>query len=353
MDKSTSVLTSAALVCQAGSRTAGTLGTLERLGRVTRSEGDDRRLIRRSGVLLAVSAALATAVAAVGVRAAAGAALRDAGLAAGGAVGLALLFVLAAVIVATRYREHVRSTEAASSTQDRLRQATIAVLFASAALVPLALLLLRRPSTSNPANEYPVATPSHGAEPTQAFVPPPTHPPSKGHGFSFNLTAFLLVLSIVVGVLLLAALIALAVSLLRKVPDVASGTSAPPIAQSQAEDEALADALLAGRSALAGDDARAAIIACYAAMETSLEQMGVVRERSDSPSDLLSRAMRRDLPGMGTQNAATLTNLFREARFSTHPMTTQQLDAARSALDAVTIALAERMQNSTTPVAAP
>jgi hypothetical protein len=79
-------------------------------------------------------------------------------------------------------------------------------------------------------------------------------------------------------------------------------------------------------------------------MESSLAQAGVARERSDSPSDLLQRATGRDLPGLGTQDAATLTDLFREARFSSHPMTARHLDAARRALDSVTSALAERIR---------
>ncbi len=317
-------------------------GNTGEIGRVARSGSDDRRQIRRSGVLLAVTAALGLGVAAVSVHAAAGAALRDAGLATGGALALALLFALAALTAAVKYREHVRTTEAATTAQDRLRQATIVVLFASSAFVPFALLLLRRPSADNEGPEYPVVQPSGNVGPSQAIPTLPTHVPGKGHGFSFDLTGFLLTMLIVIGVLLLALLIAIAIRLLRKVPTVAPSGPASQIVQSQIEDEALTDALLAGRAALAGDDARAAIIACYAAMEESLGQAGILRERSDSPSDLLRRATTRELPGAGAQNAATLTDLFREARFSTHPLTTGQLDAARSALDAVTAALAER-----------
>lgn len=319
-------------------------GNTGEIGRVTSSGSDDRRRIGRSGGLLATAVVLALAVAAVGIRAAAGATLRNAGLAVIAAVGLALLFVLVAIAVAAKYREHVRTTEASTTAEDRLRQATIVVLFASAALVPLTLLLLHRPVDGNGyvPNQ---STPSPSADSASKPQPvQPTHAPAKTHGFSFDLRQLLLVMLIIIGAFVLLSLIFAAIRLLRKIPIVSAIASTPPTAGLGLDDEALADALLAGRAALAGDDTRAAIIACYAAMEASLEQIGIARERSDSPSDLLQRALDRDLPGTGTQAATTLTALFREARFSSHPMTAQQLEAARTALDVVTAALVERMR---------
>jgi hypothetical protein len=317
-------------------------GNTGEIGRVTSSGSDNRRRIGRPGGLLATAVVLALAVAAVGVRAAAGATLRNAGLAVLGAVGLALLFAIAAVITAAKYREHVRTTESANTAEDRLRQATIAVLFASAALVPFALLLLHRPITSN-AIPFGVPTGPPPGLSSSSPKPHPTLPPAKGHD-SFALRTFLLVVLIAIGVFVLLWMIVTAIRLLRKLSRITPATSAPPIDGPTLEDEALADALLAGRAALASDDTRAAIIACYAAMEASLEQVGVMRERADSPSDLLRRVTNRDFPGTGTQAAATLTALFREARFSSHPMTARQLEAARGALDAITATLAERIR---------
>ena len=317
-------------------------GNTGEIGRVTPSGSDNRRRIGRSGGLLATAVVLALAVAAVGVRAAAGATLRNAGLAGFAAAGLALLFAIAAITTAAKYREHVRTTEPTTTAEDRLRQATIAILFASAVLVPSALVLLHRPPAAG--NGVPFSFPSGPPDSSSGSPRPhPTHPPAHGHG-SFGLRVFLLVVGIAIGVLVLLWMIVTAIRLLRKLTALSPTASTPPVMEAQLEDEALADALLAGRAALAGDDTRAAIIACYAAMEASLEQVGVTRERSDSPSDLLQRAMNRDLPGAGTQAAVTLTTLFREARFSSHPMTAQQLEAARSALDAVTATLAERIR---------
>lgn len=319
-------------------------GNTGETGRVTQSGSDDRRRIGRSGGLLAAAVVLALAVAAVGIRAAAGATLRDAGLAIAAAVGLALLFAIAALTAGAKYREHVRSTETATTVEDRLRHATIIVLFASAALVPFTLLTLHRPATGDAGSLGLGASPGPTQSAALRTLPPTAQASTNGHGFSFDLRALLLALLIMIGVSLLAWLVAKALRLLRNVPAVSPTAAASPTTGSELEDEALADALLAGRAALAGDDTRAAIIACYAAMEASLERIGITRERSDSPSDLLQRAMNRDLPGTGTEAAVTLTALFREARFSSHPMTAQQFEAARGALDAVTATLAERIR---------
>ncbi|HEU5355245.1 MAG TPA: DUF4129 domain-containing protein [Actinocrinis sp.] len=312
---------------------------------MTQSGSGDRRRRVGSDGLLAAAVVSGLVVAAVAIRAAAGAALRNAGIATGAAVGLALLFAIAALITATKYRGHVRMTDVPTTALDRLRQATVAVLFASAVLVPLALSMLRRPDSGQTENP-PQPVPTSIADSRRPFPTPTRATHHKAHTFSFDLTSFLWALMAAIGVALVIVIVLVALRLLRKIPQVAPVGSASPITGSSAEDEALADALLAGRSALGGDDARAAIIACYAAMEASLAQAGVARERSDSPSDLLHRATGRDLPGPGTQDAEALTDLFREARFSSHPMTTQHLDAARRALDSVTSALAERIRAS-------
>jgi hypothetical protein len=108
-----------------------------------------------------------------------------------------------------------------------------------------------------------------------------------------------------------------------------------------AEDpEDLREAVESGRSALRTiDDARAAIIACYLAMETSLAERGATRAIADTPDELLARAQATGLV-RGTA-AARLTALFYEARFSSHPLDRSQRDAAARALDELAAALAE------------
>jgi hypothetical protein len=100
-----------------------------------------------------------------------------------------------------------------------------------------------------------------------------------------------------------------------------------------AEDpQSLREAVESGRTALRTfDDARAAIIACYVAMEASLAQRGTARGVADTPDELLARAIGLGLV-RGTA-AARLTALFYEARFSSHPLDPGQRDAAEQALD--------------------
>jgi hypothetical protein len=108
-----------------------------------------------------------------------------------------------------------------------------------------------------------------------------------------------------------------------------------------AEDpEDLREAVESGRSALRTvDDARAAIIACYVAMETSLADRGAARAVADTPDELLARATKSGVVH-GTA-AARLTALFYEARFSSHPLERGQRDAAERALDELAAALSE------------
>jgi len=116
-----------------------------------------------------------------------------------------------------------------------------------------------------------------------------------------------------------------------------------------AEDpEDLREAVESGRSALRTvDDARAAIIACYVAMENSLAERGAARAVADTPDELLARATETGLV-RGTA-AARLTALFYEARFSSHPLGRGQRDAAEQALDELAAALAEAAATRTEP----
>jgi Domain of unknown function (DUF4129) len=110
------------------------------------------------------------------------------------------------------------------------------------------------------------------------------------------------------------------------------------------EDEpetALRRAIQSGQAALHEvDDARLAIIACYVAMEGSLGRAGAVRGAAETPDELLGRAAAAGLAGGGA--AATLTALFYEARFSSHPLPATARVQARDALAELATALADR-----------
>jgi hypothetical protein len=101
-----------------------------------------------------------------------------------------------------------------------------------------------------------------------------------------------------------------------------------PIAE---DPEDLRQAVESGRAALRTfDDAKAAIIACYLAMERSLAERGTARTAADTPDELLARAASSGAVRGGA--ARRLTQLFYEARFSSHPMGQGQREAAEQAL---------------------
>lgn len=77
-------------------------------------------------------------------------------------------------------------------------------------------------------------------------------------------------------------------------------------------------------------DARAAVIAAYAAMERTLAEHGTARSPSEAPREFLRRIL---LVGRATEReAGTLTGLFEEARYSAHPIPDRTRALAVSAL---------------------
>jgi hypothetical protein len=169
----------------------------------------------------------------------------------------------------------------------------------------------------------------------RAKLPPPPRIPKgkrdlRGHNrhpdFHFPLTALLYGLLVV---LLIAAVLLSIWWARRQRPSVAAK---PDGFMAEDPEEDLREAVESGRTALRElDDARAAIIACYVAMEASLAQRGTTRGAADTPDELLARATGQGVV-RGTA-AIRLTALFYEARFSSHPLDPGQRDAAEQALD--------------------
>ena len=106
----------------------------------------------------------------------------------------------------------------------------------------------------------------------------------------------------------------------------------PRLLPDAADADELREAVESGRLAFAElDDARAAIIACYVAMEGSLADQGAARGAADTPDELLARVISAGI--VRGAAARRLTGLFYEARFSTHPLGRAERDAASAALD--------------------
>jgi Domain of unknown function (DUF4129) len=128
---------------------------------------------------------------------------------------------------------------------------------------------------------------------------------------------------------------------------------AAPLVITDTSAEELREAVESGRAALAEiDDARAAIIACYVAMERSLAERGTQRSVADTPDELLARAVAAGT--VAGPAASRLTALFYQARFSSHPVAAGQRAAASAALDelAQELAAAKAAEPATSAAAA-
>jgi Domain of unknown function (DUF4129) len=180
------------------------------------------------------------------------------------------------------------------------------VLLAVAALVtPFAVLLTRKPRQLGPR-------------------PLPVGPPkvSLGHAAtSSSSDVWPLIIGMVIAI---AVVVALTVPARRK-------RSARAQPKDRTRLAALLDSLAAGSDALnAGGEPRAAIIACYAAMERGFAAAGSAPAVADTPAEVLARATRAGL--VRPEPAETLTGMFRRARYSTYPMTSADSLLAADAL---------------------
>ena len=180
------------------------------------------------------------------------------------------------------------------------------VLLAVAALVtPFAVLFTRKPRQLGPR-------------------PLPVGPPkvSLGHAAtSSGSNVWPLIIGMVIAI---AVVVALTVPARRKRSARAQPKNSTRLA-------ALLDSLAAGSDALgAGGEPRAAIIACYVAMERGFAAAGSAPAVADTPAEVLARATRAGL--VRPEPAETLTGMFRRARYSTHPMTSADSLLAADAL---------------------
>ncbi|MFD0330812.1 DUF4129 domain-containing protein [Streptacidiphilus monticola] len=188
---------------------------------------------------------------------------------------------------------------------------------------------------------HPTATLVPGVGRSVSAAPVPQRPAQQ---HPVDLRWLLIVLAALAGVAALAFLVRLVLRLLPLLRR--PGTPPPPVSgtdEGETEQRVLAEAVRLGRAALAGQDARAAIIACYAAMEESLAESGVHAEIADTPEDLLRRAG----TVLAGPAAPELAALFREARYSTHPLGPAELARAEAALDDISGQLADRRREVT------
>ena len=84
-------------------------------------------------------------------------------------------------------------------------------------------------------------------------------------------------------------------------------------------------------------DPRAAVIEAYAQMEQLLASRELGRRIPEAPREYLTRVLRQH--GMPERSLTSLTELFEEARFSSHPISTSASARARSELESAREAL--------------
>lgn len=195
------------------------------------------------------------------------------------------------------------------------------LLYAVAAAAALMLLVAASFAIPSPTSDRPYSEQSDPDDPEQREAPPTEEPERK------ELPTSIVVLG---GLLLVLTATGVAVAFLRRPPPETDELEIPGVSRASSE-ETLARAAAVGLAAVSapGLDPRAAIIACYLAMEAEFaSDPEAAPLESDTPSEVLARAVRRG--AVHDQAAAELVGLFTEARFSTHDMTEdQRADAVR------------------------
>ncbi|MCW2935019.1 MAG: hypothetical protein JWM19_5981 [Actinomycetia bacterium] len=272
-------------------------------------------------------------------------------------IGLVLEVLLGALLGFTFYRDRAAARLSAAPPGDdgsledgddrdvarslrfllRLLLSVAMLAIAGVELANLHLHLFSRPA---PAQKTPVRPPG--------LAPGIKHPAGSGAGGGSGLhlplgpILYALLILALLGVLVFSAWLAR-----RAMRAALPGAMPDDLTEDSAE---LLDAVASGRAAMADlDDARAAIIACYAAMEAHLAGRGAARNAADTPDELLRRAIERGIVRGGTGEgsaapdsaARRLTALFYEARFSTHELSPRTRDAAVAALDDLMAELAD------------
>ncbi len=225
---------------------------------------------------------------------------------------IAVACLFAGLIATRRHRERLDHDRRLSPAEQHLSDAVRQALGVLTVVLPLLVLVLHRFGRPHGGGGRGLKT---GPLDTGTRTATPEHPRVSGH-----IPGWVPVAAEVLGALILLALVAGAAwflwGLLHRP---ARGRYEATYGTADDGQELMAQAVDSGRRALLdGDDARTAVIACYLAMETSLAASGVARRASDSPQDLLERASAGGLPA--GEAAGDLTALFREARYSTHPM---------------------------------
>jgi hypothetical protein len=255
---------------------------------------------------------------------------------------IAMLSVSVAIVgvaIIVRLRDPRRAAPGASPLSDRFSDGrgrpTWQVLVIGAAVLVVWLLtvwLLSHFVVLRVSGQPPGAPPSTAPAPaTNGSRPPP--PPDVGA--DRDVVRYLIAASATLFVLIVVG--AVAAARRRRVPESPTiAVEIPRPATAPSTSESLVRAAEVGLAEI-GDrsrEPRAAIIACYAAMERELSRVpGAVPQDFDTPTEVLARAVENH--ALRGDSAAELVNLFEEARFSPHVMNEAHRTSALNVLQLV------------------
>jgi hypothetical protein len=183
---------------------------------------------------------------------------------------------------------------------------------------------------------------------SQPLRPAVTTPESKGHS-AFD--DFLLVLLYVgLGILVLGVLAVVGYliwlwlrSLDRTKPRLLVWRDRPEIPAQRGDEVEMLAAVEAGLAELSDTDAdpRRAVIACWVRLERAAAAAGTPRAPGDSPTDLVARLLGAHQVSRPVLSA--LARVYREARFTTHPIDQRMRQTAVDALSQVRAELASEV----------
>lgn len=253
----------------------------------------------------------------------------------------AVAIVMVAVIIRARHRPAGRT---AASRPDWLRAdvgrptwrmaliafgVVVAVLFAATALSRIGGGTGLNPPAYAPPGSTDSSTPKPGAaEPDPGRPPEVPQPQPDLIGYFYAATGLFL--------LVLVAGSVVAMRRPPRAPTFSENLDADPRHNAPDGAQSLARAAEVGLAEVAdpGRDPRAAIIACYAAMERELARVpDAAPQDFDTASEVLARAV--DRHALGPDSATQLVDLFDEARFSLHVMNEGHREVAVQVLQRV------------------
>lgn len=238
-----------------------------------------------------------------------------------------LALLLLAALRYPRRKEPYRPRESSGAPLTARQLLALAALIAFIAVLTLVARVLRpRITGSRPRDGSPEGSPTSTPAPSPGRRPD-DGAPGGGGGVDFE------TLSAWVAGALLVLLVAVLLANRRRAPVAREEELEPEPPAAPSAPEVLANAAEAALHTVRSSEhtPRAAIIACYAVLEDTLNTaVSAAPQPADTPTEVLRRAQAAGLVQAG--HGERLLALFTEARYSTHPMSEADRTAATDAL---------------------